>query len=41
MKGNELNDSLAAYGAGLDHNLNSSAMNKLPASKIVNDSANS
>ena len=41
MKGNELNDSLAAYGAGLDHNLNSSAINKLPASKIVNDSANS
>ena len=41
MKGNELNDSLAAYGAGLDHNLNSSAMNKLPASKIMNDSANS
>ena len=41
MKGNELNDSLAAYGAGLDHNLNSSSMNKLPASKIVNDSANS
>lgn len=42
MKGEELDDALAACGAQLDHTLNSSAMNKLPASKIVNDtSANS
>lgn len=41
MKGDELNDGLASYGAGLDHSLNSSSMNKLPASKIVNNSANS
>ena len=42
MKGEELNDALAAYGAQLDSTLSSSAMNKLPASKIVNDtSANS
>ncbi len=41
MKGNELDDSLAAYGAQLDHALDSSAMNKLPAKKIVNSSANS
>lgn len=41
MKGDELNDGLASYGAGLDHSLNRSSMNKLPASKIVNNSANS
>ena len=41
-KGEELNDVLAAYGAQLDSTLSSSAMSKLPASKIVNDtSANS
>jgi len=36
MKGEELNDALAAYGAQLDSTLSSSAMSKLPASKIVN-----
>ena len=42
MKGEELNDALAAYGAQLDSTLSSSAMSKLPAAKIVNDtSANS
>ena len=41
MKGDELDDSFAAYGAQLDHALDTSAMNKLPAKKIVNDSANS
>ena len=42
MKGEELNDALAAYGAQLDSTLSSSAMGKLPASKIVNaTSANS
>ena len=32
---------LAAGGAELAHDLDSSAMNKLPAKKIVNNSANS
>ncbi len=42
MKGEELDDALAAYGAQLDNSLSSSAMSKLPAAKIVNDtSANS
>ena len=42
MKGEELNDALAAYGAQLDSTLSSSAMSKLPAAKIVNaNSANS
>lgn len=42
MMGEELDDALAAYGAKLDNSLSSSAMSKLPASKIVNDtSANS
>ena len=41
MKGDELDENLAAYGAELTHALDSSAMNKLPAKKIVNDSANS
>lgn len=42
MKGEELNDALAAYGAQLDSTLSSSAMSKLPAAKIVNaTSANS
>ena len=36
LKGDELDDALTAYGAGLENNLNSSAMNKLPATKIVN-----
>ena len=35
MKGDELDDALAAYGAQLDNNLSTSAMNKMPASKIV------
>ena len=42
MKGGELDDALAAYGAQMASTLSSSAMGKLPASKIVNDtSANS
>lgn len=42
MKGEELNNALAAYGAQLDSTLSNSAMSKLPASKIVNaNSANS
>ena len=41
MKGGELDDALAAGGAELAHDLDSSAMNKLPAKKIVNSSANS
>lgn len=42
MKGEELDDALAAYGAQLTNTLSSSAMSKLPAAKIVNDtSANS
>ena len=42
MKGEELDDALAAYGAQLDSTLSSSAMSKLPAAKIVNaTSANS
>ena len=39
--GGELDDALAAGGAELAHDLDSSAMNKLPAKKIVNNSANS
>ena len=42
MKGEELDDALTAYGAQMASTLSSSAMSKLPASKIVNDtSANS
>ena len=41
MKSSELQDSLAEYGASLTHSLDSSAMNKLPAKKIVNNSTNS
>ena len=41
MKSDELQDALASYGASLDHNLSSSAMNKMPASKIDNSSSNS
>ena len=37
MKSEELTDALAEYGASLEH---SSAMNKMPASKIVNSSTN-
>ena len=40
MKGSELDDALASSGAELAHSLNSAAMNKLPAKKIVNNSAN-
>ena len=42
LKGEELDDALAAYGAQLASTLSSSAMGKLPAAKIVNaTSANS
>ena len=41
MKSDELQDALAEYGASLEHSLNSSAMNKMSASKIVNTSSNS
>ena len=33
MKGEELSEALTAYGASLEHNLSSSAMNRMPASK--------
>ena len=36
MKGEELDDALAAYGAQMASTLSSSAMGKLPATKIVN-----
>ena len=35
-----LQDALAEYGASMEHSLDSSAMNKLPAKKIVNSSSN-
>ena len=41
LQGDALDDALAAYGAALDHSLDSAAMSKLPAKKIVNESANS
>ena len=42
LKGEELDDALSAYGAQMASTLSSSAMSKLPAAKIVNDtSANS
>ena len=42
LKGEELDDALAAYGAQMASTLSSSAMGKLPAAKIVNaTSANS
>ena len=42
LKGEELDDALAAYGAQMASSLSSSAMSKLPAAKIVNaTSANS
>ena len=40
MKGEELSEALTAYGASLEHDLSSSAMNRMPASKIVNSSTN-
>ena len=40
MKSEELTEALTAYGTSLEHSLNSSAMNKMPASKIVNSSTN-
>ena len=40
MKGEELSEALTAYGASLEHSLSSSAMNRMPASKIVNSSTN-
>ena len=41
MKSAELQDALAEYGASLPHSLDASTMSKLPAKKIVNNSANS
>ena len=41
MKSAELQDALAEYGASLPHSLDASAMSKLPARKVVNNSANS
>ena len=41
MKSADLQDALAEYGASLPHSLDASAMSKLPAKKIVNNSANS
>lgn len=40
MKSAELQDALAEYGASLPHSLDASAMSKLPAKKIVNNSTN-
>ena len=37
----ELEDALTAYGSTLENNLSTSAMNKMPASKIVNPSSSS
>ena len=39
MKGDELEDALTAYGSTLENGLSTSAMNKMPASKIVNPSS--
>ena len=41
MKGDELEDALTAYGRTLENDLSTSAMNKMPASKIVNPSSSS
>lgn len=41
MKGDELEDALTAYGSTLEKDLSTSAMNKMPASKIVNPSSSS
>ena len=40
MKGEELSEALTAYGASLEHDLNSSAMKQMSATKIVNSSTN-
>ena len=40
MKSDELQDALAAYGASMQHSLDSSAMGKLPAWKIAAASSN-
>ena len=40
MKSDELQDALAAYGASMQHSLDSSAMGKLPAQKIAAASSN-
>ena len=40
MKSDELQDALAAYGASMQHSLDSSAMGKLPARKIAAASSN-
>ena len=39
MKSSELADALKDYGASLEHQLDASAMNKMPASKIVSQSS--
>ena len=39
LKGTELDDSLTEYGAGLENTLSSTAMRKMPASKIVNSNS--
>ena len=41
MKGDELEDALTAYGSTLENDLSTSAMNKMPAGKIVNPSSSS
>ena len=41
MKRDELEDALTAYGSTLENDLSTSAMNKMPASKIVNPSSSS
>ena len=41
MKGDELEDALTTYGSTLENDLSASAMNKMPASKIVNPSSSS
>ena len=41
LKSDELQDALAAYGASMEHNLDSAAMNKMPAKNIVTASSNS
>ena len=41
MKGDELEDAFTAYGSTLENDLSASAMNKMPASKIVNPSSSS
>ena len=40
LKSDELQDALAAYGASMQHSLDSSAMGKLPARKIAAASSN-